>query len=140
MPNKLYFINQWNFSENNEREDFYRKTRKFYARRNLKDVQFKIATFNRNFTLNEESKTLGDSEMSQYISENNSPLLDDDDDDDDEDQKIQIKETKEALNDINEENSENLETVQVKKILSFFLTNFVNVNFEKPILDKKRTT
>ena len=107
MPNKIYFINQWNFSENNERDACDRKNRKFYARRNLKDVQFKISTFNRNMTMNDDSKTLVDSEMSQYISENNSPLLDEDED---EDNKIQIKE---VSNEINEEASENLETVQV---------------------------
>ena len=111
MPNKLYFINQWNFSENNERDAFYRKTRKFYARKNIKDVQFKIATFNRNLTMNDDGKTLGDSEISQFTSENNSPLLNDDED---ENNKIQIKE---ASNEINEESSENLETVQV---ISFF--------------------
>lgn len=111
MPNKLYFINQWNFSENNKRDNFDRKSRKFYARRNLKDIQFKISTFNRNLTINDDSKTLGDSEMSQFISENNTPLLDDDDED--EDNKIQKKETKEVFNDLNEETSENLETVQV---------------------------
>ena len=57
--------------------------------------------------MNDDSKTLVDSEMSQYISENNSPLLDEDED---EDNKIQIKE---VSNEINEEASENLETVQV---------------------------
>ena len=66
--------------------------------------------------MNDDSKTLGDSEMSQFISENNSPLLDDDED---EDNKIQIKETKEVSNDINEETGENLETVQVI-IFKFF--------------------
>jgi len=38
-PNKLYFINQYNFSENQERYKLIRKQKKFKATNNLKTVQ-----------------------------------------------------------------------------------------------------
>jgi len=63
-PNKLYFINQYNFSENQERYKLIRKQKKFKATNNLKTVQMNMITFNRNKTLNDESKTFGESELS----------------------------------------------------------------------------
>lgn len=78
IPNKLYFINQFNFSENNERSEFSRKKRKFNSRNNLLEVQNQIIGFNGSYRTYNESRTFENLEFSiehNSASEINSQVL-----------------------------------------------------------------
>ena len=74
--NKLYYINQFNCSDFQERTIFSRKNRKFSARKNLNDIQIKILELNRNRTFNLDGrKSRRESDGWELNSESNNSNL-----------------------------------------------------------------
>ena len=54
-------------SENQEREKYSRKYLKYSVRTHLKEIQIKVMTYSRNKSINEESRTIPDSDNSGEI-------------------------------------------------------------------------